>query len=643
MCGIAGYIGKGSSNDLQKMAHALRHRGPDAQGVFEGQNFGLAHARLSIVDLSEAGSQPMTNTDSSVILVFNGEIYNFKELRNELMQDGYAFRGHSDTEVILALYDKYGEKVFSFIHGMFAIGIVDIKRNVLILARDRAGKKPLYWTQFDNQNFAFASELSALQAHPLWKQNKPKISQKSLVEYLVHDYVPTPATIFENVYKLEPATYVTVSLKDFSQIKRQYWNLSIQEEKRFNKQELDKLLQGAVKRRLIADVPIGIFLSGGLDSSAVAYYAAEQYAPKKIKTFSIGFNEKSFDESPYAYKVAKFLGTEHYHQVVTTQDCLSALKPIFSKLDEPLGDASIVPTYLVSEFARKHVTVALGGDGGDELFAGYPTFFAESFYMYGLSWLPQVVIKILGSALRKSTLLLPVSHTNFSFVFKVQKFLDGCVNSMSERHARYLASFSQREISSLVTFNVQDLAKDVYHSNEKYFTEFIKNSGSRTFSYALKLNALLYSYMSTYLLDGVLVKVDRATMMTSLEARSPILDTSIIEYAFSLPFKNKRRFLTLKWSFKKTMEGKLPHDIIYRKKKGFGMPVAEWLNGDMKFLVDKYLSRKYLEKQGLFNPGYVEKIVSEHQDHVYDHRKKLWNLLAFQLWFDNYTKKHEKN
>ena len=642
MCGIAGYIGKGNSSDLHKMVNTLQHRGPDAQGIFEGDNFGLAHARLSIVDLSEAGSQPMANSNSSVVLVFNGEIYNFQELRSELVKDGYVFRGHSDTEVILALYEKHREKVFSLIHGMFAIGIVDTQRSVLILARDRVGKKPLYWTQFNNQTFAFASELTTLQAHSLWQQNKPKISQKSLIEYLVHDYVPTPATIFENVYKLEPATYVTVSLKDFSQKKHQYWNLKIQEQKNFNKQKLDELLRGAVKRRLVADVPIGIFLSGGLDSSVVAHYAVEQCFPNKVKTFSIGFNEKSFDESPYAYKVASFLGTEHHHHIITTGDCVSALGPIFSKLDEPLGDASIVPTYLVSQFARKHVTVALGGDGGDELFAGYPTFFAEILYKCGLSWLPQGIMNILSQSLRKAVSVLPVSHTNFSFVFKVQKFLDGCVSSMPERHARYLASFSREELSLVVAFNTQNLVKDVYQVSKSYFSEFIKNSTLQTQSYALKLNALLYSYFRTYLFDGVLVKVDRATMMNSLEARSPILDTAVVEYAFSLPFKDKMRFLTTKWALKKTMEGKLPKDIIYRKKKGFGMPVAEWLNGDMKFLVDKYLSRDYIQKQGFFNPNYIEKIVCEHQNNTIDHRKKLWNIVAFQLWFDNYMKKYEK-
>ncbi len=419
MCGIAGYIGQGDENILRKMSQVMNHRGPDSHGVYVGTNFGLAHARLSIVDLTESGGQPMLNHNESISLVFNGEIYNYRELRKELENDGYNFKGTSDTEVILAMYQKVGEEVFSRLHGMFAIGIVDVNKGRLILARDRAGKKPLYWAHLASSTFTFASELSALSVHPTWNIQQPKISRESLAQYVVNDYVPTPATIFEGVYKLEPATYMTVALSDRAIHKKVYWTLS-QNEQSFDKQKLETLLSESVQRRLIADVPVGVFLSGGLDSSTVAYYAAKHAYPSRIKTFSIGFNEKSFDESEFAQCVADELGTEHHHKVVTVSDCKESIKDIFHKLDEPIGDASIIPTYIVSKFARQYVTVALGGDGGDELFAGYPTFFAESIYRYGASKIPQSIIKNIATLWGFFIKLLPFSYNNLSLGFKIQ-------------------------------------------------------------------------------------------------------------------------------------------------------------------------------------------------------------------------------
>ena len=636
MCGIAGYIGQGDEKVLRKMSQVMNHRGPDSHGEYVGSNFGLAHARLSIVDLTESGRQPMLNHDESISLVFNGEIYNYQELRKELENGGYKFKGTSDTEVILALYQKIGEEVFSKIHGMFAIGIVDVRKDKLILARDRAGKKPLYWANLVSHTFVFASELSALSIHPAWNIQQPKISRESLAQYVVNDYVPTPATIFEGVYKLEPATCMTVSLSDRAIHKRVYWSLS-QKEQSFDKRKLEILLSDSVQRRLVADVPVGVFLSGGLDSSAVAYYAARHVYPSKIKTFSIGFNEKSFDESEFAQRVADQLGTEHYHKVVTASDCKESIKDIFHKLDEPVGDASIISTYIVSKFARQHVTVALGGDGGDELFAGYPTFFAESIYRYGVSKIPQSIIKSTTQLLRQLTKLLPFSYSNLSLGFKLQKFIDGCVSDMGERHARYLGTFSKEELPELfVNFN-QNNAQNVYRNSTQYIQEYKAEKGEvKHTSKSYTLNALLYMYFRTYLMDEVLVKVDRATMMNSLEARSPLLDTSIIEYAFSLPYSVKKRYMTLKWALKEAMRGKLPDSIIFRKKKGFGLPISEWLNHDMKYLVDQYLNQDYLAQQGLFNSGYVQTLVQQHQERTQDNRKKLWTLLAFQLWWDSH-------
>ncbi|KKR80277.1 MAG: Asparagine synthetase [Parcubacteria group bacterium GW2011_GWD2_40_9] len=407
MCGIAGYVGEGGRGDLEKMVDAIKHRGPDDKGIFLVGDVGLAHARLSVIDLSERGHQPMFNEDKTIGIVFNGEIYNFKELKNELIKLGYKFKSDTDTEVIIYLYEEFGESCFERLNGMFAIGLYDFRLGKLILARDKMGKKPLYWAIFGG-TLMFASELRAIMEHHIFKK---ELNLDALNKYLTYEYVPTPHSIFKNVYKLEPANYLVYQNKEIKKIK--FWEIE------FNNSDisfdeaitqLDKKINESVKLRMVSDVPFGVFLSGGLDSSTIAYYA-QKNSSRKIKTFSVNFEEKSFDESKYAQKVSDILGTEHYDQLLTTKNLIETLSTI-DLIDEPIGDASIIPTYLLSKHARNYVTVALGGDGGDELFAGYPTFQAD--VLAGIyEKIPTLIKKIF---LEKIIHKIPETDNNFKLL-----------------------------------------------------------------------------------------------------------------------------------------------------------------------------------------------------------------------------------
>ncbi|MFA5830727.1 MAG: asparagine synthase (glutamine-hydrolyzing) [Candidatus Paceibacterota bacterium] len=619
MCGISGFIGKGEREDAEKMNAALLHRGPDEQGVFFESGVGLGHTRLSILDLSPTGCQPMFSKDHLLVTVFNGEIYNFSELKNELQEKKHVFVGSSDTEVILALYEEYGEKCFEKMEGMFAIALYDRSNKKLLLARDRMGKKPLYWF-FSHGTLVFASELKALLKHPLFKK---EIDLFALNKYLAYEHIPTPESIFKGVRKLEPGSYLV--FENGKTRKETFWNpCFVSESISFRDAilRLDEEINNAVKRRMIADVPIGVFLSGGLDSSAIAYYA-QNNSEEKIKTFSIGFSEKSFDESSYAREVAKFLGTEHHEKTVTAGDLLAVIPEMAALVDEPLADASIIPTFLLSKFAKEHVTVALGGDGGDELFAGYPTFQAD----IAASLFPKAFM----FPAEKMLSLLPISHANFSFDFKAWKFLEGVrENDSFRRHMVWLGAFNGAERAEL--FSKDSFKKisgaDVFDDLDRYRLES-KNA-------TLK-NALLYAYERSYLMDQVMTKTDRASMFASLETRAPFLDRNIVDFVNPLPFSYKMHGFTTKYILKKLMEGKLPKHIIYRKKKGFGLPVAKWLAEDLHDFCNDTLSESAIKKAGFFKYDYIAKLKSEHFEKRNNHAKKLWTLLVFQLWYNQYA------
>jgi asparagine synthase (glutamine-hydrolysing) len=481
------------------------------------------------------------------------------------------------------------------------------------------GKKPLYIAQASG-TLLFASELKAILQHPTFKS---ELNLNALNQYLTLDYVPTPISIFEGVEKLEGGHYLQIDFK--GNIKRgAFWEPNfIPLEISFDeaKEELDRLLAEATALRLVADVPVGIFLSGGLDSSAVAYYAQKQ-AKKPIQTFSIGFNEKSYDERAYAQQVAKQLGTEHHERILTAQESIDLIPTVFSSLDEPFADPSILPTYLLSQFTRSKVTVVLGGDGSDELLAGYPTFISEKLAPL-LAWMPFSVVQ----GLQKMVNLLPASDHNISLDFKLRQFLKGFESSRRFRHSQWLGSFSITEKKNLWN---KDLAfKIPYHNTLRVVDEYAKRGSEQE---------LIYMYLKTYLQDDILVKVDRASMMNSLEVRAPFMDVNVVDFLNRLPYEYKLKGFKGKHLLKETMRGKLPEDIIDRPKKGFGIPVSLWLKNELKDLCNDLLSEEAIESQGLFDYKYVEKLKQNHFKGRQNNRKELWNLMVFQLWRQNFLK-----
>jgi asparagine synthase (glutamine-hydrolysing) len=613
MCGIAGFVGHGERADVERMAKTLEHRGPDDKGIVFEHGVALGFARLAIIDITASGHQPMWSEDKKKAIVFNGEIYNFKTLRKELEQKGHTFRSSSDTEVILKLYDEYGEGCFEKMVGMFGIALYDLAENKLLLARDRMGEKPLYWAK-TGKTLLFASEVKSLLASGLVEK---VLNTDALNQYLLFDYVPTPHSIFSGIQKLEPATVLVY--QDGAITKKSYWkpserlsDISIDEAK----SKLDSLLAQSVSRQLVADVPLGVFLSGGLDSSTVSYYA-QKASSRPIETFSIGFDEGSFDESGYARQMAKALGTNHHEKIVTPQDALDLVPKLGDVLDEPMADASILPTLLLSKFTREHVTVALGGDGGDELFAGYPTFLAERYFSV-YARLPGFMRELTERTVR----MWPASHKNMGLAFLAGKFVSGDASDQVRRHMEWLGTFGESDRHALVQGKY-----DVFSEAEAYSKEYLRQDEG---------NKLLWTYARTYLMDQVLVKIDRASMHFSLETRAPFLDHEIVDFAFSLPYSFKRRGNVLKYLLKETMRGKLPQNIIDRPKKGFGVPMAKWLHGPLKELCTDLLSSERLRKQGIFDPKPVERLLEEHMSLSRDNRKELWNLMVFQLWYDRW-------
>ncbi len=622
MCGIAGFWGKGNESVMRAMTEALHHRGPDFTGTFFDPKMamGLGQARLSILDLSSGAHQPFFSLDKRFAIVFNGEIYNFKSIRQDLVERGYGpFRTQGDTEVLLKAYQADGIACLSKLNGMFAFAIFDYERNEMVLARDRMGKKPLYIAQASS-TLLFASELKAILKHPEFKS---ELNVNALNHYLTLDYVPTPTSIFDGVEKLEGGHYLRIDYKG-NIIRGTFWEpnfipleISFDE----SKEELDRLLAKATALRLVADVPVGIFLSGGLDSSAVAYYAQKQ-AVSPIQTFSIGFNEKSYDERAYAQQVAKQLGTDHHERILTAQESIDLIPTVFSSLDEPFADPSILPTYLLSQFTRSKVTVALGGDGSDELLAGYPTFISEKLAPL-MSWMPFSMVQ----GLQKMVNFLPASDRNISLDFKLRQFLKGFESSKRFRHSHWLGSFSIPEKKKL--WNKEQSLKIPHQNTLRVVDNYILRGSEEE---------LIYMYLKTYLQDDILVKVDRASMMNSLEVRAPFMDVHVVEFLNRLPYAYKLKGFTGKHLLKETMRGKLPADIIDRPKKGFGIPVSLWLKNELKDLCNDLLSKEAIESQGLFDYNYVEQLKQNHFKGRQNNRKELWNLMVFQLWRRNFLK-----
>ena len=630
MCGITGWANldshtpppEGARELLHAMCERMVHRGPDSEGSYVTSGVALGMRRLAIIDLV-TGEQPAFNEDKSVAVVLNGEIYNYRELRTDLEKRGHAFRSASDTEVLPHLYEEYGDDMIRELNGMFAFALWDNRRRRLLIARDRFGEKPLYWGVFDN-TLLFASEPKVLLAHPAVK---PSLNLQALREYLSFDYVPAPLSIYEGINKL-PAAHKLV-VEDRRVYTEKYWCLSYKRTEPVPSedeaaQHLRELMADAVRMRLVSDVPLGVLLSGGVDSSTVAALAV-QASPEAVKTFSISFAEASFDESAYARGVAKFLGTDHHEERLSANLAANLVSEIGAWMDEPFSDPSLVPTYLLSRFTRKHVTVALGGDGGDELFAGYP--------MYtGLRWAE--FYKRVPSLLRTGVVeplikLLPVKTKNLSFDYKALRFVTGAKYDPVARHHVWFGSFTPEEQTELLTAEALAATNGDIYAQARQFADECDSDDLVTRMQSVDTRL--------YLAEDILTKVDRASMAVSLEVRAPFLDPRVAEFVASLPGNYRLRGQKTKYILKKAVKELLPPFVTRRPKKGFGVPVAEWLKVKLRPVARDLLSPERVRRAGVFNPNYIARLQDEHERGVANHRKLLWTLLMFELWHESFV------
>ncbi len=633
MCGIVGYLDLSGrhvnveSNFLPAMCNSIAHRGPDEVGMKTIGPAALGMTRLSIIDL-KTGQQPITNEDGTIWIVFNGEIYNYQELQNKLRTAGHKLATNSDTETIVHLYEDYGPDCLKFLEGMFSFAIWDENRETLFLARDRMGEKPLHWTIAQNK-FVFASEIKGLLSHPVVKK---EVNFDALRQYLALEYVPAPNSIFKDIHKLLPGHYLLV--KNGQVHTHSYWqpeSLSAPESEQQASERLNALLKRSVELRLISDVPLGVFLSGGIDSSIIAAMAAQQVSGS-LKTFSIGFSDSSFDESEHARTVANHLNTDHTSFEFSADLAVDTINELWNVLDEPIADASIVPTYFLSKLTRKQVTVALAGEGGDELFGGYPTYQAHQWANWW-NYLPKALRKnIIDPALKS----LPVSLNNLSFDYKVKRFISAVDEPPIRRHLRWMGSIPIAEQIAL-------LGKHGNHSSTLTLEEDLFSCGNlnRTLmpeknSDLSLLDTITRLDMATYLPDDLLVKSDRASMAASLEVRLPFLAFPLVEYALSLPSNLKIRGATTKYLLRKVALNYLPENIVRRPKKGFGIPVGKWLKNQFKPMVEELLNESFIKQQGLFDWLYIRHLLQEHYQGRVDRRKEIWTLLMFQYWWHKF-------
>lgn len=629
MCGIAGLVHLRAQDVpadgerlawLRAMTDVIERRGPDGQGHALYGQAALGHRRLSIIDLG-TGGQPMEDANGLAAVTFNGEIYNYLEIKTRLEAKGYVFRTNSDTEIILNAYLDKGPACLDDFEGMFAFALWDKRDRTLFAARDRFGKKPFFYT-LQNGVLAFASELTCLRVLPFLRLTIPI---QAIARFLAYEYVPTPQSIYKEAQKLPPGHFLL--LKDGNARVESYWEPPLPGEKapgdeRECCERLRELLAQAVKRRLVSDVPLGVFLSGGVDSSTVAALMAGMSS--RVKTFSIGFTEASYDESRYARMVADRYRTEHHERILSADECGELLPGIVAKFDEPMADPSIVPTYLLSQVTREKVTVALGGDGPDELFAGYEYYsgfkFAE-YYGRIPGFLRKGVIEPLARRLPQSA-----GYVNPRFV--AETFLKGARAPRWLRAQTWLSAFHPDALAAV--WSSPDKAmlapENLFAPTRALYDRYPAKE---------PLARLFYLFARQYMLDYILVKVDRCSMMHSLEVRAPFLDRDVAEFAYSLPPSMKLHGFTRKYLLKKTAEGLLPREILYRQKRGFLIPSAKWLRESLRPQLMELTGEAFLRNQGLFDPKAVAAMRDEHLSGAKDHRKALWTLLVLQLWLQN--------
>ncbi|NOR13122.1 MAG: asparagine synthase (glutamine-hydrolyzing) [Candidatus Aminicenantes bacterium] len=637
MCGICG-IAKTDNGEpvsrslLSSMCATIVHRGPDDEGIFVQNNVGLGVRRLSIIDV-EGGHQPLSNEDGSVWVAHNGEIYNFPELREELITCGHTFKTRTDTETIVHSYEEWGEHCFQKFRGMFAFALWDDRTKRLLVGRDRMGIKPFYYTLIENKErtLVFGSELKTILVHP---DVKRALEPQALDLYLTFEYIPEPLSAFQNIYKLPAGTFLIYE-RGKIHIER-YWDVNREQEEEVStkphgislasiEDELYERLKESVKARLLSDVPLGAFLSGGIDSSAIVGLMHE-LGVSPIKTFSIGFEDATYNELEHARRISQKFHTDHEEFILKPQ-ALELTEKLIRHLDEPFGDFSIFPTYLVSKMARSHVKVILSGDGGDELFAGYEHYQAQK-----LSRLPLVsfLSKPMPAVLRK----LPPSSKKKGLWNKLRRYAQGFEHPQDLRHFRWMMFLNQKEREDLYSKDFRHELEGIkpFHTIpplDKLYPQLDRFDD---------INGELYLDLRSYLVDDILVKVDRMSMATSLETRVPLIDHKVVEYVFQIPGHLKLKGMTTKWIFKKTMERLLPPQNIYRSKEGFSIPIKHWLRNELKELMLHYLSESRIRDAGLFNFGPIKHKIDRHMQGRENYSHQLWALLVFEIWRENFLK-----
>jgi len=615
MCGICGYYGIKDDITIKIMTKLLEHRGPDSFGYFLDKNIALGHRRLSIIDLSEKGKQPMSNEDGTIWITYNGEIYNFQELRSELEEQGHKFKSNTDTEVIIHAYEEYGEDCLQKFNGMFAFCIYDSNKKRLFLARDRLGKKPLYY-YWDGKRFIFASELKSILATKFFKK---ELDYTSLRNFLSYNYIINPYTPFRNIYKLSPANYLIVK-KDSLEI-NEYWDLDFREQyksKEMYIKELTSLLEDSIKIRQISDVPIGAFLSGGLDSSLIVSLMSKIHS-EPIKTFTIGFENEKFDETKYAKMVAQHCNSDHTEFKVDV-DCINVLPKVIWAFDEPYSDLSAIPIYYLNEKAKGKVKVILTGDGGDELFAGYKRYLPYTFDKYYYKF-PSFIRKKLALSI---------------------------LNRQEHKNKRYnLLKYAQTYIST------SDLPEDQRHIermnwfsnlNGDLFTGFFKSKIENHDQFAIyrskitsfdQLSKMQYLDIKSFLCDDILMKSDRMSMAHSIELRSPMLDFRIAELASKIPSRFKIKGLKVKHILSETAKPFLPKETIERKKQGMWMPLNDWLKNDLSDILEKTFIG--LDKRKLMDKKQLSKMLQKHHEKKVDFSVQLWSLINLEIFLKMYN------
>jgi asparagine synthase (glutamine-hydrolysing) len=650
MCGFAGILGSAwvKKESLQRMVVEIHHRGPDDYGVLcdSDAGIGLAHARLSVLDLSPAGHQPMHSACGRYVIVFNGEIYNFRFIREQLekLDSAPAWRGESDTEVMLAAISHWGpEAAVKRFVGMFAFALWDKQERSLYLTRDRLGEKPLYYGWM-NDVFLFGSELKAFKAHPAWRG---EINRDALALFMRHNYIPTPYSIYKDIYKLFPGTILILTAGDVANRRipkvRPYWSAKTIAESGVESPftgdaneavaQLDALLRSAVAEQMVADVPLGAFLSGGIDSSAVVALMQVQ-SSRPVKTFSIGLHETGYNEARHAKAVARHLGTNHTELYVTSEEAMKVIPRLPTLYDEPFADSSQIPTFLVSQLTREHVTVSLSGDGGDELFGGYNRYFMGKAIRDKVGWMPLCCRNLLAVGLQS------LSPNRWNSLFT----LLGSLLPMSFNHllpgdklhklAMVLPANSPEDMYYALISHWKEPAEVVLNATEPLTTLTDRNRWPDLSNFT---HHMMYLDLMTYLPDDILTKVDRASMGVSLEARVPILDHRVVEFAWSLPLSMKICNGQGKWILRQVLYKYVPRELVERPKSGFGIPIDLWLRGPLRDWAEALLNESRLRQEGFFDPQPIRQKWTEHLSGKRNWAYHLWDVLIFQGWLERNT------